>query len=69
MFFQNYLMASGFFYGYYADDPRQVNVRQELDGWVYYVGGDRIGVRETKDAAEDAATAWIRAHPQEDEEE
>lgn len=59
----------GYFYGFHHDDPRQVNVRQELDGWVYYVGGDRIGVRETKDEAEDAAIVWIRAHPQEDEDE
>jgi hypothetical protein len=56
-----------FFYGFYGDDHRQINVRHEPDGWTYYVGGDRIGVRESKADAEDAAIEWIRAHPPEDE--
>jgi hypothetical protein len=58
----------GYFYGWYGDDNRQVNVRHEADGWVYYVGGDRIGVRDTKDGAEEAAIEWMRANPQDDAE-
>lgn len=57
----------GFYWAYYGDDHRQINVRHERDGWVLYVGGDRIGVRETKSDAEAAAIEWIRAHPPEDE--
>lgn len=40
---------------------------QIMNGWVFYVGGDRIGVRETKDGAEEAALDWMRANPQTDD--
>ena len=56
--------AAGFFYGYIEGDCRQINVRQEPDGWVAYVGGNRIGAYVHKAIAEDAAVQWIRANPE-----
>lgn len=61
----------GYFYGFHEDDTRQINARLEpipnRDGqaWFAYVGGEPIeGYWNTKDAAESAAIAWIKANPE-----
>ena len=61
----------GFFYGYKADDNRQINVRFEPAGrmeseqpWAIYVGGSKIGWAPNKREAEALALDWMRDHPQ-----
>ena len=55
----------GFFYGFYKGDYRQINVRFEHNAWVAYVGGEKIyGHYSGKQAAEDAAIAYIKANPE-----
>lgn len=62
----------GFFYGFSPGDSRQINVRLEdiiegkhvTPGWVYYVGGERIGVSLSKGEAEREAIAWAKKHPE-----
>ena len=60
--------GGNFYYGWYPDDNRQVNVRFEGPAWVAYVGGVPVGAYESKDAAEAGAVAYIKANPEPTEE-
>lgn len=53
-----------FYYGYYRNDRRQINVRQEGADWVAYVGGEPIGRYQSKAAAEAGAIQYIEANPE-----
>jgi hypothetical protein len=58
--------ACRFSYGWYEDDYRQVNIREEPYGsgiWVAYVGGEKVGAGGTKSLAEQIAVSWIKANP------
>lgn len=51
----------GYYYGFYANDPRLINVRKEADVWLAYVGSDELPtLYNTKDAAEAAAIAFLK---------
>ena len=53
----------GFFYTFYKDDHRQINVRLEEREWIAYVGGEKVGALASKDLAEAAAIRFIEANP------
>lgn len=59
----------GYFYGYTKHDHRQINVRWEGQNWIAYVGGEKVGLLASKDAAETAAIKFIEANPTEGNEE
>ena len=52
-----------FYYGWYKDDNRQINVRLEGQQWIAYVGGEKVGALASKDLAEAAAIRFIEANP------
>lgn len=52
-----------FYYGWYKDDNRQINVRLEGQQWIAYVGGEKVGALASKDEAEAAAIRFIEANP------
>ena len=61
----------GYYYGYAPGDFRRIDVRRgPVDLlWRAFVAGERIGDAEnrvwpTKDAAEAAALAWMKDHPE-----
>ena len=57
-----------FYYGWYKNDHRQINVRLEGREWIAYVGGEKIGhALATKDEAEAAAIRFIEANPTKDD--
>lgn len=53
----------GFVYGFAPGDNRQINVRQEPEGWVAYVAGDTVGVFRNLREAEQGALAWMTLNP------
>ena len=53
----------GYHYGWYKDDHRQINVRFEGQDWIAYVGGEKVGVLASKNAAEAAAIRFIVENP------
>lgn len=64
----------GYHYGFAPDDYRQINVRQGPGDslWRAWVGGERVTDSAapawvTKEEAEAAALAWMKAHPVADE--
>lgn len=60
--------GAGYYYGFIADDRRQINVRcGPVDlCWRAFVGGVRVGdVFNNKQHAEAAALIWIKTHPKE----
>lgn len=70
----------GFFYGFVKGDFRRIDVRQEgydrpgstiSDGpganwgrWHIWVGGESVGLAETKAEAEANAIAWMKENPE-----
>lgn len=60
----------GFFYGFAKPDMRQINVRRELQedkpafAWRAYAGGEPVGYYGSKDLAEEASIAWLKANPE-----
>lgn len=56
----------GYYYGYFAMDPRQIKVRDELEGWRAYVGGVALkDVFSSKSEAELMAMKYVQANPME----
>jgi hypothetical protein len=57
--------GSRFYYGFIKPDMRRIDVRREyMRDWVLYIAGNQIGFYTTKDAAEAAAIAWLKANPE-----